>query len=155
MNLSKSAMSISKLLRLMEGQEPESILLNHLVIGENEMPLPFNPSLDHLPCFTVQFPGFVEVEMYMDSRQERVVRLCVRQSAMTFEELDDNGDVLPNITIDCTVLDANERKQLDAKAKHYIHLGKVRDKTRAEGLLTEYVAKAMFSSRKYGSLNHA
>ncbi len=155
MELSKSRLSIANLLALMEGQEPEAVQLNHVVIEANGSNLPTHGSLEQLPSFTAQFAGFVDVELYMDMHHERVVHLRVRQSAMTFAELEENGDVLPNLSIDCQVLEDSERARLDVLARRYIKDGKINDQSRGEALLTQYVAKAMFCSRKYGGMTHA
>lgn len=150
MKLNRTNVSINALLALMEKQEPETIHLNHVLVEEGMETMPFNASLEHVPTFTVNIGGFVELEFVMNLQHEHVLRLMVRQAAMTFEELDTNGDVLPNLTINTLVLPEEERKRLDTVAQHYIDKGKMLDKDRAEALITEYVGKAMFCSRKYG-----
>ena len=155
MELSKTNMSIATLLTLMESQEPEAIQLNHVVIEGNGGGLPLRGALEDLPAFTVQFSGFVDVELFMDTAHQHVVHLCIRQSAMTFEELERNGDVLPDISISCRVLRPSDRARLDAVARGYIDRGKVYDVARGEELLTQYVDKAIFGSQKYGGLVNA
>lgn len=150
MNLSRTNVSINALLSLMEQQEPETIHLNHVLVEEGMEQMPFHASLEHVPTFTVNIGGFVELELVMDLQHEHVLRLMVRQAAMTFEELDNNGDVLPNLTINTLVLPEEERKRLDALAQRYIDKGKILDKERAEALIAEYVGKAMFCPKKYG-----
>ena len=149
LNLNQTNVSIDQLLSLLEGTEPESIHLNHVLVEEGMEEMPFYARLDHLPSFTVTIGGFVEVEMYMDMTHHRVVRILVRQTAMTFEELDRNGEVLPNLTINCLVLPRLERERLDALARGYIKKGKILDKARVESLLMEYVGKAMFCPKRY------
>lgn len=149
MSLSRTNVSLAVLLDLMEKQEPESIHLNHVLIEEGMETMPFYATLEHLPTFTVNIGGFVEIEFVMDLQHEAVQRLMVRQSAMTFDELDTNGDVLPNLTIDTRVLSDEDRTRLDLLAKRYIEQGKILDKARAEALITEYVGKAMFCPKKY------
>lgn len=155
MELTKTNMSIATLLRLMETQEPEAIQLNHVVIEDGGASLSTHGNLEQLPSFTAQFAGLVEIEFFMDMHHQHVAHLCIRQSAMTLAELDSNGDVLPNLTIDCQVLKWDDRAKLDAIARHYIESGKMCDKSRGEALLVQYVSKAMFCSRKYGSMAHA
>lgn len=155
MTLARTDIAIDTLLSLMEAQEPESIQLNHVVIDGGLLDIQASASLDRLPLFTVMFAGFVEVEMYMDLKHEQVVRITVRQAAMTFSELTQNGDVLPTLTINCKFLSSADRVRLNLLAQSYIASGKILDKSRAEALLTQYVEKAMFCSRKYGAMSHA
>lgn len=148
-------LSIASLLSLMEIQEPEAIHVNHVVIEDGEWNPPAWVSLEQIPSFTVSFAGFVEVEIYMDAKHERVAHLCVRQAAMNFEDLNANGEVLPNLTVDCNVLKPTERNKLDSIAKRYIANAKLTDKSRGEALISQYVEKAMFNSRKYGVTSNA
>lgn len=151
--LSKTNMSIATILPLMERQEPEAIQLNHMVIEDNSMNVPVNLPATHLPSFTVQFAGFVEVEFFMDTKHERVRRLTIQQSAMTFEDLERNGDVLPALSVACATLSDDQRDRLDAIAKNFIAKGKLTDPVRAEALLSQYVEKAMFCTRRFGPLH--
>lgn len=155
MKLDTTKFSISSLLNLMEQQPPESICLNHVVVEDDMSDMPFYATLEHVPSFTVNLGGFVEVEMFMDTRHSTVLRMSVRQAAMSFSDLDMNGAVLPNLTVNCKVLNPLERKRLDRIAKDYIDKGKMLDKSRGEALLTQFVGKAMFCPVKYGEMSHA
>ena len=155
MNLDKSEISIANLLDFMHSEEPQEIQLNHVLIGDNFLDTPGNLALERLPYFTVQFGGFVEVEFHLNMTQDEVFLILVRQSAMTFEELEENGDVLPSLTIDCRALESSEHDRLNELAKRYVAAGKMTDKARGEALLTQYLEKAMFCSRKYGGMSNA
>lgn len=153
MQLKKTKLSLGGLLTLLETREPESIQVNHLVIEDNSEALLANVPLHQLPSFTVVFPGFIEVEMFMDNLHHRVQRLILQQTAMRFDELEANGDILPGMTIACGVLNSSERARLDAVARGYIKKGKLLDASRGEALLTQYVSKSMFSPSNYLGLS--
>ncbi len=155
MELSKSNMSIGVILGLMQHQEPEHIQLNHMVIEDQSENLLVSLPLTHVPSFTVRFSGFVDVEFFMDNRHRRVTRMVIQQSAMTFEELEANGEPLPSLSIACTALSDDERVRLDNAAQRYIHQGKMKDPSLGESLLSKYVEKAMFDPRRFGGIHHA
>lgn len=155
MELAKTDLSIVTLLRLMETQQPEAIRVNHVIITDDDGLGPVGAeSTGPLASFTVEFSGFVEIEMTLDATYRHVQTLTLRQAAMTFSELAENGDVLPNLTINCQVLEAGDRKRLDALARRYVKDGKMNDRSRGEALLTQYAAKAMFCPRKYGGMSN-
>jgi hypothetical protein len=153
--LDKTSFSIDSLLDLMERQEPQAIHLNHVVVEDDMADMPFYATLEHVPMFTVNLGGFVEIEISMDTRHSTVLRMSIRQSAMSFEDLNKNGDVLPNLTVNCKVLKVPERRRLDAIASEYITKSKILDKNRCESLLTQFVGKAMFCPVKYGEMSRA
>lgn len=154
-SLSKTKLSISSLLTLMEKQEPEQIQLNHMVINDHSDELLSGVPLHQLPSFTVRFAGFVEVEFFMDARHESVLRVVVQQAAMTFEELSQNGEPLPSMTVACGVLGDVERARLDAVAQNFVRKGKLLDHSRGEALLVQYLDRSMFSPRHFGPMRHA
>jgi hypothetical protein len=143
-------MSIAPLLTMLDQQEPDKIMVNHVFVGDFEgsvAPL----TVEHLPYFTAQFAGYVEVEFFLNSARDDVIRLSIRQAAMTFEELEDNGEVLPSLTIDPKTLKEAERERLRRHAMAYVEKGRMFDKERGESLLTEYVGKSMFNPRRFGA----
>jgi hypothetical protein len=154
MKLTDSHISISPLLDLMEKNPPLSINLNHLVIDDGMTDSAFGVELERLPAFSLEYPGFVEVEIHMDPTSKRVVRLRLMQSAMTFEELTANGDTLPNLTVNCDYIPVDERARLNTLAQDFIVKGKVKDVSTFDSLLSQYVSKSLFCPRKYGGTTH-
>lgn len=139
---------------MMEKQKASAILLNHMVIEDDLENIVLDPHVSAFPSFIVQYAGFVEVEMVLDMDVKRVLRVSLRQSAMTFEELQKNGEVLPSLTIACERLDESERVRLDALAVEFIKRGKLSDTTRAEEIMAQYADRVVFSPNQYGALNH-
>lgn len=153
MNLSKTNLSIASLLNLMEHRRPEGIHLNQVMVGERDVDWfpQVNPS--SIPTFTVRFAGYVEVDFYM-ATDASVEMVCVRQAAMNFHELEDNGEVLPTLAIECDTLSELERERLDGFALRYIEEGKMYDAVRGEALLAQYMDKAMFSDVRFREIRH-
>lgn len=147
-------LTVSTLLFMMEKQKASAILLNHMVIEDDLENIVLDPHVSAFPSFIVQYAGFVEVEMVLDMDVKRVLRVSLRQSAMTFEELQKNGEVLPSLTIACERLDESERVRLDALAVEFIKRGKLSDTTRAEEIMAQYADRVVFSPNQYGALNH-
>lgn len=139
---------------MMEQQTPEAILLNHMVIESDVQNIVLDPHPSAFPCFIVQYTGFVEVEFVLDMDVKHVLRISLRQSAMTMNELQSNGDVLPSLTIACDRLHESERARLDFLAADFIARGRISDASRAESLITQYADRVVFCPRKYGGLNH-
>lgn len=155
MSLSATNLSIESLLALMEHQQPESINLNHVLVGDSGADWIPRTTHQTIPEFTVIFSGFVEVDFFMGAGEKVVDAICIRQSAMSFSELEQNGSVLPTLGIECERLHPLERKRLNTFATRYIEMGKVYDAEKGAAILTQYIDKAMFSHTKYGSLSRA
>jgi hypothetical protein len=141
-----SDLSIDILLDMVERQGPQEILLNHLVIDDASVgagEIPIGHGIEQLPSFTARYPGLIEVELYMNRKYTQVMYLCVRQSAMTFSELQASDDILPTLSINCEVLNEVDKTRLLAYAKKCLSLGKLTDSNRSKDLLSQYVAKTI------------
>lgn len=154
--LQSTNLSIQTLLSFMESEDVVGIRLNHMVIEDRVDNIPLtNPDFETLPSFTVEYAGFVEVEFHLDTSHVNVVRISLRQAAMTFEQLTENGEVLPSLTIACDVLNAEERDRLNALGGMFVEQGKLNDKQKAEALITRFADRVIFCPRKYGGASHA
>lgn len=153
--LNTTNLTIATLLSFMESETVVAIRLNHMVIEDRLGDIPStNPNFETLPSFTVEYAGFVEIELHLDTTHQNVVRLSLRQAAMTFEQLEESGELLPSLTIACEVLNTDERNRLNTLAAKFVEQGKVKDKNQAEALITQYADKVIFCPRKYGGPSH-
>lgn len=153
--LSKSNLTIETLLSFMESEQVVSISLNHMVIEGALENIPDTlQDFDTFPSFTVSYDGFVEVELIMNQFHTDVIRLSLRQAAMTFEELDEGEDVLPSLTIAADALQPDELERLNVLALDFVKRGRLKDKSRAEALITQYADRVIFNPRKYGRTSH-
>lgn len=149
----EETISISTLLGFLGKEEPQAIELNHMFIGDQTVKV-VRSEVSDFPCFTVMYPGLVEVEFVMDPSQTEVLRLTVRQSAMTLAELEECSEVLPSLTISCLAVEPGERERLNALAQRYVALGRMNSRERAEQLMMHYAARVLFCPKKYGGLRH-
>lgn len=147
-------LSIFNLLSMMEREGVQSIQLNHMVIEPNADNITLTRRATWPVSFLVTYHGHVDVEFTLDHTQRHVAYVSLRQSAMTFSELDANGEVLPSMTIATTAIPADERVRLDALAQRFMEMGRISDKERAESLMAQYANRVVFAPSKYGGIRH-